>query len=157
MQLQGQEPGAVLDALRAMGRDNARTPMQWTAEPGAGFTSATPWIGVNPNHDRVNAATQTHDPRSVFAYYRRVIALRHEDPVVVHGDFRMLLPEDPALFAYERVLTGTRLLVVANLSDDAAPCGLGGDELVLTNLPEAAASTGVLEPWEARIYRSTDA
>ena len=157
VQLQGQEPGAVLDALRAMGRDNARTPMQWTAEPGAGFTSATPWIGVNPNHDRVNAATQTHDPGSVFAYYRRVIALRHEDPVVVHGDFRMLLPEDPALFAYERVLTGTRLLVVANLSDDAAPCGLGGDELVLTNLPEAAASTGVLGPWEARIYRSTDA
>ena len=92
----GQEPAAVLGALRAMSRDNARTPMQWTAEPGAGFTAATPWIGVNPNHDRVNAAAQIDDPNSIFAHYRRLIALRHSDPVVVHGDFRMLLPDDPS-------------------------------------------------------------
>ncbi len=60
--LLGHEPEDVLAALRAMGRDNARTPMQWTAEPGAGFTSTTPWIGVNPNHERVNAAAQVGDP-----------------------------------------------------------------------------------------------
>lgn len=153
--LLGHEPEDVLAALRAMGRDNARTPMQWTAEPGAGFTSATPWIGVNPNHERVNAAAQVGDPGSVWAHYRRLIALRHEDPVVVQGDFRMLLPDDPAVFAYTREAEGTRLLVVANLSDDTVECDLAGDRLVLTNLPEHAGVGGWLAPWEARIYRST--
>ncbi len=153
--LLGHEPEDVLAALRAMGRDNARTPMQWTAEPGAGFTSATPWIGVNPNHERVNAAAQVGDPGSVWAHYRRLIALRHEDPVVVQGDFRMLLPDDPAVFAYTREAEGTRLLVVANLSDDTVECDLAGDRLVLTNLPEHAGVGGRLAPWEARIYRST--
>ncbi|MEV8370485.1 alpha-glucosidase [Microbacterium sp. NPDC064584] len=153
--LLGHEPEDVLAALRAMGRDNARTPMQWTAEPGAGFTSATPWIGVNPNHERVNAAAQVGDPGSVWAHYRRLIALRHEDPVVVQGDFRMLLPDDPAVFAYTREAEGTRLLVVANLSDETVECDLAGDRLVLTNLPERAGVGGRLAPWEARIYRST--
>jgi len=151
--LLGQEPAAVLDALRRMSRDNARTPMQWTAEPGAGFTSASPWIGLNANHDRVNAAAQVGDPNSVFAHYRRLIALRHSDPVVVHGDFRMLLPDDSSVYAFTRELDGTSLLVVANLSDEAVPCDLRGDELVLTNLPEDTAS-GLLAPWEARIYRT---
>lgn len=151
--LLGHDPAEVLDALRAMGRDNARTPMQWSAEPGAGFTAGTPWIGVNPNHERVNAAAQIDDPRSVFAHYRRLIALRHSDPVVVHGDFRMLLPEHPSIYAFTRQLGAQSLLVVANLSDDAVACDLRGDELALTNLPEAGAAS-VLAPWEARIYRS---
>lgn len=158
--LLGQEPDAVMEALRAMGRDNARTPMQWNAEPGAGFTAGTPWIGVNPNHERVNAAAQVDDPESVYAYYRRLIALRHADPVVVHGDFRMLLPDDPAVYAFTRELDGTRLLVVANLSDAPAACDLvaelGDAEPVLANLPERSASA-VLAPWEARIYRSETA
>jgi oligo-1,6-glucosidase len=154
--LLGHEPAAVLDALRAMGRDNARTPMQWNAEPGAGFTVGTPWIGVNPNHEAVNAAAQVEDPGSVFSHYRRLIALRHSDPVVVHGDFRMLLPEHPAIYAFTRTLDGRSLLVVANLSDESVACELEGDELVLTNLPEAAAS-GEYAPWEARVYRSAGA
>lgn len=152
--LLGHEPEDVLGALRAMSRDNARTPMQWTGGPGAGFTSAVPWIGANPNHDRVNATAQVGDPGSVWAHYRRLIALRHDDPVVVHGDFRMLLPDDPAVFAYTREADGSRLLVVANLSDDTVECDLAGDRLVLTNLPEHAGATGRLAPWEARIYRS---
>jgi oligo-1,6-glucosidase len=139
-----------------MSRDNARTPMQWTAEPGAGFSSGEPWIAVSPDSERVNAAAQVDDPNSVFAHYKRLIALRHSDPVVVHGDFRMLLPDDPAVYAFTRELDGTSLLVVANLSDEAVPCDLTGDDLVLTNLPEDAASSG-LAPWEARVYRSTRA
>ncbi len=100
--------------------------MQWSAEPGAGFTAGTPWIGVNPNHDEVNAAAQVDDPGSVFAHYRRLIALRHTDPVVVHGDFRMLLPDDPAIYAFTRSLGDQQLLVVANLSDDPVACDLRG-------------------------------
>jgi oligo-1,6-glucosidase len=154
--LLGHDPDVVLDALRAMGRDNARTPMQWNAEPGAGFTVGTPWIGVNPNHESVNAAAQVDDAGSVFAHYQRLIALRHTDPIVVHGDFRMLLPDDPAIYAFTRDHAGERLLVVANLSDEPTMCDLGGEDLVLTNLPEDAASA-VLAPWEARVYRSARA
>jgi oligo-1,6-glucosidase len=154
--LLGQDPETVLAGIRAMSRDNARTPMQWTAEPGAGFSSVAPWIAVSPDSARVNAAAQVVDPNSVFAHYKRLIALRHSDPVVVNGDFRMLLPDDPAVYAFTRELDGTSLLVVANLSDEAVPCDLVGDDLVLTNLPEDAASPG-LAPWEARVYRSTRA
>jgi oligo-1,6-glucosidase len=74
----------------------------------------------------------------------------------VHGDFRMLLPEHPAIYAFTRTLDGRSLLVVANLSDESVACELEGDELVLTNLPEAAAS-GEYAPWEARVYRSAGA
>ena len=72
----------------------------------------------------------------------------------MHGDFRMLLHDDPSVYAFTRELDGTSLLVVANLSDDAVACDLRGDELVLTNLAEDAAY-GLLSPWEARIYRTT--
>ncbi|SFS14316.1 oligo-1,6-glucosidase [Microbacterium sp. cf046] len=155
--LLGHDPDTVLDALRTMSRDNARTPMQWSDGPGAGFTSGTPWIGVNPNHALVNAAAQVGDPRSIYAHYQRLIALRHADPVVVHGDFTMLLPDDPSVYAFTRELDGARLLVVANLSDEPTPCELLDDDLsaadlVLGNLPEGAASA-VLAPWDARVYR----
>ncbi|HVH24223.1 MAG TPA: alpha-glucosidase, partial [Pseudonocardia sp.] len=78
----GREPGEVLAALRAKGRDNARTPMQWDASPHAGFTTGTPWLPVNPDHREWNAAAQRDDPASVLAHYRKLIELRHENPVV---------------------------------------------------------------------------
>ena len=98
----GEDPEHVLAALRAMGRDNARTPMQWDASPHAGFTTGTPWIAVNPDHPEVNAAAQVDDPGSVFSHYRRLISLRHTEPAVAHGDFTMLLPDDDAVYAFTR-------------------------------------------------------
>ena len=89
----GQDPAAVLAALRRMSRDNARTPVQWDDTEHAGFTTGTPWLPVNPDHGEWNAAAQRDDPASVLAHYRRLIALRHENPVVALGDFAMLLPE----------------------------------------------------------------
>ncbi len=112
----GDDPARVLDALRYKGRDNARTPMQWDASPHAGFTTGEPWIPVNPNHVEINAAAQVDDPDSVFSHYRRLIALRHSEPVVAHGDFTMLVPDHEQLYAFTRSLDGTTLTVVANLS-----------------------------------------
>ncbi|MCW2532562.1 MAG: malL, partial [Blastococcus sp.] len=83
----GEDPTAVLAALRRMSRDNARTPVQWDASPSAGFTTGTPWLPVNPDHVEWNAAAQRDDPTSVLAHYRRLIALRHENPVVALGEF----------------------------------------------------------------------
>jgi oligo-1,6-glucosidase len=155
----GQDPAQALAALRHRSRDNARTPMQWDASPHAGFTTGTPWLPVNPNYPGINAAAQAGDPDSVLSYYRRLIALRHDLPVVAEGDFTLLLPGDERVWAFTRRLGTTELLVVANLSDGPAEAGIpdGRDwaaaELLLSNYPPPAAATFVLRAWEARVYR----
>src|SRR3954466_4386797 len=110
----GAAPAAVLVALRTMGRDNARTPMQWDAGPHAGFTTGKPWLGVNPNHTAINAEQQRGDPDSVFHHYRRLIELRHALPVIASGDFTMLLENDERVYAFTRALDGDELLVLGN-------------------------------------------
>jgi oligo-1,6-glucosidase len=153
----GEDPEHVLAALRVMGRDNARTPVQWDASPNAGFTTGTPWIAVNPDYPQVNAATQVDDSASVFAHYRRLIELRHSEPAVAHGDFTMLLPDDEAVYAFTRGYADDRgeveLLVLGNFSGDDMRVeieGWDGAELLLGNYPDDA---GTLRPWEARVYR----
>ncbi len=126
----GAEPEAVLADLRRVGRDNARTPMQWDASEHAGFTSGTPWLAVNPNHREINAEAARADPDSVFHHYRRLIALRHDEPAVAHGDFAMLLPDDERVYAYLRRHDGVELLVARQLLLRAGrtgrPGGVGG-------------------------------
>ncbi|MGW4940154.1 alpha-glucosidase [Actinoplanes sp. NPDC004185] len=154
---EGRSPEDVLTVLRARGRDNARTPMQWDASPQAGFTTGRPWLAVNPNHIEVNAEAAVKDPDSVYHFYRKLIALRHEEPAVVYGDFTMLLPHDERLYAFTRAHGDTTLLVIGNFSgetvraeiDDAAAWGAA--ELLLTNA--AAPEDLVLQPWQAVIYR----
>ena len=150
----GQVAAEVLDGIRHSGRDNARTPVQWDASAEAGFTTGTPWIAVNPNHAWLNAAAQYDDPDSVFAYYRRLIALRHARPVVALGSFRRLELGGVGVFAYEREHEGDRLLVLANLSGTPSTIELPEEwadaEQVLDNLG-AASDAAVLRPWEARV------
>ncbi|MDX6323653.1 MAG: oligo,6-glucosidase, partial [Nocardioidaceae bacterium] len=149
----GQDPEKVLASLRRMSRDNARTPMQWTAGPEAGFTTGRPWIEVNPNHTWLNADAQRGDPGSVCAYYRSLVALRHSEPAVVDGDFDMLLPDDPAVYAFRRRLGDRCVTVHANLSDNEVLLALPDDELVLSNLLTPP-QPGRLRPWEACVHRS---
>jgi oligo-1,6-glucosidase len=150
----GDAPDAVLAGLRTMGRDNARTPMQWDASEHAGFTTGEPWIPVNPNHTEINAEAALADPDSVFHHYRRLIELRHAEPVVAHGDFTMLLPEDERVYAFTRRLGGIELLVLGNFSGETAAVELpeAGGELVLGNYADAGEEL-VLRPWEARVLR----
>jgi oligo-1,6-glucosidase len=153
----GQDPDTVLTALRRMSRDNARTPVQWDASPSAGFTTGTPWLPVNPDHRDWNAAAQRDDPHSVLAHYRRLIALRHDLPVVALGDFAMLLPDHEDVYAFTRSLDRDVLLVVCNLSRTPYPLGdllpeAVGARLVLGNQVDAGP---VLRPWEARVLRAS--
>ena len=104
--------------MARMSRDQGRTPVQWDASPGAGFTTGTPWLAINPDHTTVNAAAQVGDPGSVFEHYRRLIALRHADPVVTDGDFELLLPDHPTVWAFLRRTADAELLVAANFSAD---------------------------------------
>lgn len=155
----GEPAEEVLAALRRTSRDNARTPMQWTAGPTAGFTSGIPWIAVNPNAATVNADAEVADPDSVFSHYRALIDLRHRSPVVARGDYRLVLADHPQVFAYTRSLGGASLLVLANLTgspasfDPAELPGWAGAEPVLANLGTATdAAAGALRPWEAVVF-----
>jgi oligo-1,6-glucosidase len=155
----GADPAEVLAGLRAMGRDNARTPMQWDASPGAGFGTGRPWLPVNPNHTTINAAAAVADPDSVYHHYRRLIALRHDEPAVVHGDFAMLLPDDERVYAFTRRYRGTTLLVLANFTGEWVDVALAEDLLdgadpILGNAP--LGEPGRLGPWEARVYRRVE-
>jgi oligo-1,6-glucosidase len=155
----------LLAAMLKMSRDQARTPVQWDASPHAGFTTGTPWIAVNPDYVTVNGAAQVGQPGSVFEHYRRLIELRHTDPVVTDGDFELLLPDHPAIWAFLRRGPDTELLVAANFSADvaAAALPLGGDwadaAVVLTNLPDQdpleAPPDLKLRAWESVIWRRT--
>jgi len=155
----GFDPDALLANMAKSTRDNARTPMQWDASEHAGFTEGTPWMPVNPNCRDINADAAVADEHSVFHFYRKLIDLRHTLPVVVNGDFRMLLPEDERIYAYTRSLDGTTMLVLGNFSDDEAPVEIddadawSASELVIGNYPAQEPASGItLRPWETRVY-----
>ncbi len=126
-----------LAGANATGRDNARTPMQWTAGPNAGFTEGAPWIEVNPNHESINVAADRADPDGVFAHYRRLIALRRESRTVSHGRFVPSLEDHPQVLAYSRHHQGDRIVVVANWSGEA----------VALDIPEGLAVRGECLSW----------
>ncbi len=149
----------VLAALRTTGRDNARTPVQWSDARHGGFTDGEPWIAVNPNFARLNAKAQRDDYNSVFSYYRALIDLRHRDRVVSHGAFEMVMPEHPSVFAYKRTLDDRQLLVLVNLTGEPVDYALPraaqwvGAELVLGNLSTSSKGPdGRLAPWQAQVY-----
>jgi oligo-1,6-glucosidase len=153
---EGAEPTVLLEQLAFRSRDNARTPMQWTAGPQAGFTTGSPWIGVNSNSADINVeADRSAGERSIFAYYQRLIRLRHELPVVALGDFELLEPEHPTLYAFTRTLGDQRLLVFGNWSSEQLdlPAGLTDEARarLIGNYSKWNEST--LQPWEARVYR----
>ena len=150
----GMPAAEALAAIHRMMRDNARTPMQWTAGAEAGFTTGTPWMKVNPNHTEINAAAALADPDSVFYTYRKLIALRKANPVFVEGDFALLAPEDEQVFAYLRRGAGQEMLVAVNWSGRPAPFQLpaafAGCRPALAT--QGAPQAGTLRPWEAQLW-----
>ncbi len=108
----------ALAYFREISRDNARTPMQWDDSANAGFTTGTPWIEVNPNYKTIHAKAELADENSVFHYYRKLIRLRHENPVIVDGRYELLIPDHPYIYAYSRTLGDEKLIVLCNFLDD---------------------------------------
>jgi oligo-1,6-glucosidase len=159
----GQVPAEELLAhLRQTSRDHARTPMQWSAGPNAGFTSGVPWLAVNPNHVEINAESQVDDVGSVYQHNRRLIALRRAHPVLVHGSFEDLDAEHERVFLFRRRLGEESLLVLVHLAGEptgytlplmASPAALlfGGDGDSVT----APARRLELAPWQALIFRES--
>ena len=135
-------------------RDNARTPMQWDDSPQAGFTAGNPWIAVNPNYTQINAKAETADPDSVFHYYKKLIALRKENPIIVYGRYEPLLEDNGELFVYTRELNDEKLLVVCSFCDYetnfAVPAEFAGASCLISNTGDAYGETErTLKPYEA--------
>ncbi|MDR1585875.1 MAG: alpha-glucosidase, partial [Treponema sp.] len=80
---------AMMAGFKARCRDNARTPMQWDSSPNAGFTKGKPWLEVNPNYQDINAEKQRDDPDSIFHFYKKIIALRRQCPVIIEGRYEL--------------------------------------------------------------------
>jgi len=158
----GYDPQAVLVTIHAKSRDNARTPVQWDAGAQAGFTSGTPWIKVNPNYRTINVAQALADPDSILHYYRRLIQLRKENPIIVYGRYDLIVDADEQVYAYTRTLPDDRLLVILNFSADTPVFALPGDigfsahDLLIANYPVEPSDDIrllTLRPYEARVYR----
>ena len=147
---EGHSPESVMESIWARGRDNARTPMQWTAGENAGFTTGKPWLAVNPNHETINAEAALADPESIFYHYQKLITLRKIHPVFRDGSFTLLCPGDENIFAYTRDTEQEHLLVVCNFTGTGQPYvipeGFETAETLVSNYKDKAQ---VLRPYEA--------
>lgn len=140
--------------ITSKSRDNARTPMQWDDSAQAGFTTGTPWLAVNPNYTEINAKAETADVNSVFHYYKKLITLRKENPVVVYGRYEALMEDSEELFVYTRELDDEKLLVVCNFCDHAVgftiPTDFVGAPCLISNVENEYDKVGMtLKPYEA--------
>lgn len=146
----------IMASIYAKGRDNARTPMQWSTASHAGFSAAEPWIKINPNYPQINAQEQMVREDSIFNYYKKLIALRKQHEVIRFGNYELLYPEHGQIFAYRRTYGKETLLVVCNFTGDEALLkekDLDASKLILCNYNEITKSNH-LRPYEARMYLS---
>jgi oligo-1,6-glucosidase len=114
----GEDPAKVMESIYVKGRDNARTPFQWDESEHGGFTTGTPWLQVNPNYKEINAKLAVEDEHSIYHYYRQLIQLRKEYPIIVHGSYDLLVPDDEKIYVYTRAHESQTLLVALNFSSE---------------------------------------
>ncbi|ULQ60509.1 alpha-glucosidase [Brucepastera parasyntrophica] len=143
--------------ISLVGRDNARTPMQWNGDKNAGFTEGTPWLAVNPNYKKINTASQINDPDSIYSYYKNLIRLRKTHPVIVYGTYELLEPENENLFIYTRTLEKTKILVICNFTSKEIPYNppeeFAESGLLVSNSDNRVFSREmILSPYEASVY-----
>ncbi|QZY57301.1 glycoside hydrolase family 13 protein [Crassaminicella profunda] len=151
----------IMDMIWASSRDNARTPMQWDESSNAGFTTGIPWIGVNPNYREINVERQEKDIDSVLNFYKKMIAIKKQQDVLIYGKYDLILENNEQIFAYTRTLEHEKVIVICNLTDSKAiyeyeDIELKYDGLLLNNYDVKEyddIKTMVLKPYEARIYR----
>lgn len=152
----GYEEQDIMRSIYAKGRDNARTPMQWDESANAGFTAGTPWIRCNPNYTVINAQEELVDQDSIFHYYKKLIALRKKENVLVDGWYEPVMEEDEDVFAYTRENDTEKLLVLCNFKEQPQtrilPEEWKNGEVLISNYPDSSAG-GNLRPFEAMMIK----
>lgn len=158
-------------ALALIGRDNARTPMQWDASRYAGFTApdaaTEPWIGVNPNHVEINAAEEFDDPGSVYSFYKKLIAMRHNNATIATGEWNLVAADSEQVYSFTRTSGDDTILVIVNLTDRTAQVpaevaqlledGVGESQVLLSTYDAVhsvkSVARGELARWEGVVIQ----
>ncbi|UJF31839.1 glycoside hydrolase family 13 protein [Paenibacillus hexagrammi] len=158
----GKDVDSIMNSIYVKGRDNGRTPMQWSSDRHAGFTKGMPWISVNPNYEQINVEQALQDPESIFHYYKKLIELRKVHNVTGYSNYRALMEDNDRIFAYIRSNNEEQLLVILNFTGEPASFVLDEDiryqrnTLLISNY-DAAESEDIrhieLRPYEARVYK----
>lgn len=148
----------MMAAIGYKGRDNARTPMQWDDSAYAGFSTATPWIMVNPNYTKINAKDQINREDSVFKYYQKLIKLRHESELIVYGTYDLILDDDKDIYSYIRTLGDEKLIVYCNFSENTREVELPEEftngKVLISNYIDAKVNHKItLRPYEAIVIQ----
>jgi alpha-glucosidase len=147
----------IMEVIWKTGRDNSRTPMQWTTEKNAGFSTGNPWMKVNPNYTEINVEAEMKNPDSIYHYYKKLIQLRKEYHVLVYGSYDIIMEDHEQIYAYTRRQGDELILVLSNLfaneTNFTLPEGLISlnKELLLSNYDNN--DEKVLKPFEARVYK----
>ncbi|EAF6003522.1 alpha-glucosidase [Listeria monocytogenes] len=155
---QGHSHESIMQSIYTKGRDNARTPYQWDNSENAGFTTGTPWLKVNPRYKEINNEEALKNPDSIFYYYQNLIKLRKTTEIITTGNYRLLLPKDEAIFAYERYTENEKLVVLCNfteeeqvISDETILNEIQKGSVLVNNVPNII--EGTLRPYEAIVYQ----
>jgi len=166
----GGDMAKFMEFIKFNCRDNGRTPFQWDNTPFAGFSTVEPWIKVNPNYETLNASAQEKDLNSPLNYFRKIVALRKNNPVLIYGKYTLLDKNNPNVYAYTRELDGQKMLILLNFTASNANAMLNltmvNSKLLVTNYKEIPVKNikaipaknikknqVTLRPYEAIIYK----
>lgn len=162
MKSAGKDEPQIMEIIKKRSRDNSRTPMQWNASVNSGFTTGTPWIKTASSYKRINVEAALEDEDSVFYHYRKLIDLRKKYDIIIDGDYRLILKEDPHIFAYIRSAPGEKLLVINNFANKRSSFELPADldldgyrsEILISNYEDSSMDYRRLNlrPYESIVY-----
>ncbi|MBS8265465.1 alpha-glucosidase [Mesobacillus boroniphilus] len=148
----------IMEFIWATSRDNSRTPMQWSDEANAGFTTGKPWLGMNPNYTTINVEEQLNDPDSILHFYKKMIEMKKSNDVFTYGTYDLILEDHQQIYAYTRTLDEQQALIISNLSGEPAAFEFDGfpfetSKLLLNNYKvEKQGASFSLNPYETRVY-----
>jgi oligo-1,6-glucosidase len=155
----GEDLDHYLKKLNLLSRDNGRTPMQWDAKKNAGFSSETPWLPVHENHTTVNVAIQQNDHNSVLNHFRKMVALRKQNLLLVYGNYEIIQEEHPTIYAYSRTLEDQKMLILLNFSELESSIAMSSynsaNEVLINNYSELSVdkNTITLKPYQAVVLK----
>jgi len=155
----GEDLDHYLKKLNLLSRDNGRTPMQWDSTKNAGFSNETPWLPIHKNHTKVNVLNQENDQNSVLNHFRKMVALRKDNLLLVYGNYEIIQEEHPTIYAYSRTLEDQKMLILLNFSELESSIELSNyddsKEVLINNYSELSVdkNTITLKPYQAVVLK----
>ena len=155
----GEDLDLHLKKLNLLSRDNGRTPMQWDDTKNAGFSSETPWLPVHENQTTVNVANQQNDHNSVLNHFRKMVALRKDNLLLVYGKYEIIQENHPTIYAYSRTLDDEQMKILLNFSESTSKINLHDlvlyKEVLINNYNELLIdkNTITLQPYQAVVLK----